>query len=150
MKDLFDKAETKAIIERINQLTPTTEGLWGKMTVAQMLAHCNVAYEMAYENIHEKPGGFKKMMLKLFVKKSVVGPKPYKRNLPTAPAFKIEDSKNFKEEKRRLIDYLNKTQALGGTHFHNKESHSFGPLTKEEWNVLFSKHLNHHLEQFGV
>jgi ribonuclease HIII len=25
---------------------------WGKMNAGQMLAHCNITYEMAYENIH--------------------------------------------------------------------------------------------------
>jgi len=28
-------------------------------------------------------------------------------------------------------------------------SHSFGPLSKTEWNNMFYKHLNHHLTQFG-
>ena len=31
-----------------------------------------------------------------------------------------------------------------------RESLSFGPLTAVEWNGLFSKHLDHHLQQFGV
>ena len=31
-----------------------------------------------------------------------------------------------------------------------KESFSFGKLKAQEWNNMFAKHLNHHLEQFGV
>ena len=34
--------------------------------------------------------------------------------------------------------------------FEGKESNSFGPLTKGEWNNMFYKHLDHHLSQFGV
>jgi len=49
-----------------------------------------------------------------------------------------------------LIDYIEKTQQLGETHFDNKESHSFGRLTETEWNIMMYKHLNHHLNQFGV
>lgn len=150
MKNIFDAKDSAEVIERINQLTPDTKGLWGKMSVSQMLAHCCVAYEMAYEDIHPRPNAFVRFLLKLFVKPSVVGPKPYSKNSRTAPVFIIEGERNFEEEKKRLIDYLVKTQELGAAHFHNKESHSFGPLVEKEWNVLFYKHLDHHLGQFGV
>jgi len=120
------------------------------MSVDQMLAHLNVAYEMAYTDKHPKPGAVGKFFLKLFVKNAVVGPKPYKKNGQTAPAFKITEKRDFELEKKRLIDYLNKTEQLGADHYHNKESHSFGALSKTEWNTLFAKHLDHHLTQFGV
>ncbi|TAE71598.1 MAG: DUF1569 domain-containing protein [Bacteroidetes bacterium] len=150
MKNLFNANDVAQTIERINQLTPTTKGLWGKMSVGQMLAHCNVPYEFVYDNIHAKPGFFMKIILKLFVKSAVVGEKPYKKNSPTAPAFVIKEDKNFETEKKRLIDYLEKTLALGENHFDGKESVSFGKLSKNEWNIMFSKHLDHHLQQFGV
>tara|TARA_R110002012_G_scaffold206427_1_gene376353 strand:- start:3511 stop:3963 length:453 start_codon:yes stop_codon:yes gene_type:complete len=150
MKNIFDKKVVDEVVGRINKLTPKSAGLWGKMNVAQMMAHCNVSYEMAYTDKHPKPNGAMKLMLKLFVKQPVVNEKPYKKNSRTAPAFLIVDERDFEKEKQRLIDYLIKTQELGEDHFHNKESHSFGPLTKTEWNNLFYKHLNHHLEQFGV
>ncbi|ASO06219.1 uncharacterized protein DUF1569 [Arenibacter algicola] len=150
MKNIFDKKVVDEVVGRINKLTPKSAGLWGKMNVAQMMAHCNVSYEMVYTDKHPKPNGAMKLMLKLFVKQPVVNEKPYKKNSRTAPAFLIVDERDFEKEKQRLIDYLIKTQELGEDHFHNKESHSFGPLTKTEWNNLFYKHLNHHLEQFGV
>tara|TARA_R110002050_G_scaffold69507_12_gene150484 strand:- start:20625 stop:21077 length:453 start_codon:yes stop_codon:yes gene_type:complete len=150
MKNIFEKKVVDGLIERINKLTPKSKGIWGKMNVAQMLAHCNVPYEMVYTEKHPKPNGPIKLMLKLFVKKTVVGEKPYKRNSRTAPAFLIVDERDFDDEKMRLIDHLIKTQELGEDYFHNKESHSFGALGKTEWNNMFYKHLNHHLEQFGV
>ena len=150
MKNIFDKKVVDEVVGRINKLTPKSAGLWGKMNVAQMMAHCNVSYEMVYTDKHPKPNGAMKLILKLFVKQPVVNEKPYKKNSRTAPAFLIVDERDFEKEKQRLIDYLIKTQELGEDHFHNKESHSFGPLTKTEWNNLFYKHLNHHLEQFGV
>jgi len=150
MEDIFDSKVTNSVIERINNLQPTTQPSWGKMSVGQMLAHCNVTYEMAFEDIHPKPKGFTKLMLKLFVKNIVVGDKPYKKNGRTAPQFLITDTKNFVEEKARLTDYLQKTQVLGADYFDGKESHSFGNLTKKEWNNMFYKHLDHHLGQFGV
>lgn len=150
MKNIFDKKVVDEVVGRINKLSPKSAGLWGKMNVAQMMAHCNVSYEMVYTDKHPKPNAAMKLILKIFVKQPVVNEKPYKKNSRTAPAFLIVDERDFEKEKQRLIDYLIKTQELGEDHFHNKESHSFGPLTKTEWNNLFYKHLNHHLEQFGV
>ena len=150
MKNIFEQETTNEVLNRINKLTPSTKAEWGKMTVAQMLAHCCVTYEMVYENKHPKPNGFMKFMLKMFVKSAVVGPKPYKKNTRTAPAFLITGDRDFQSEKKRLVDYLKQTQALGVAHFDGKESHSFGALSVEEWATMFYKHLDHHLTQFGV
>lgn len=150
MKNLFNKQDVDEMIDRINQLTPETQPQWGKMNVAQMLAHCNVAYEMVYTDKHPRPNAFTRFMLKLFVKNAVVGPKPYPKNGRTAPQFVIADERDFETEKNRLIDHLNKTNDLGEAHFDGKASHSFGKMNKDEWNVSFSKHLDHHLTQFGV
>lgn len=149
-KNLFDEKEAKKTIGRINALTPETQPQWGKMNVSEMLAHCNVAYELTYTDKHPKPKGLQKFLVKLFAKNIVVGPKPYKKNLRTAPVFLITDERDFETEKKRLIEHIEKTQKLGSAHFNNKESHAFGALTDTEWNTLFSKHLDHHLTQFGV
>ena len=150
MKNMFESEDSKEMIFRINQLTAETPAKWGKMAVDQMLAHCSVAYEMAYTDQHPKPNAFTRFMLKMFVKKTVVGPKPYAKNTRTAPVFIIAERKNFEAEKASLNDYIKKTQKLGAAHYEGRESHSFGNLTSKEWNVSFSKHLDHHLTQFGV
>ena len=150
LPNIFDKKVTDEVVKRINNLTPATQAQWGKMNVSQMLAHCAVTYEMVYETKHPAPNAFVKMMLKLFVKNTVVSETPYKRNLRTAPAFLITTEKEFLPEKTRLINYIIKTQQQGEAFFDGKESLSFGKLNKTEWNNLFYKHLDHHLSQFGV
>ncbi len=150
MKNIFETSAIQEVIGRINQLTETSTPQWGKMNVGQMLAHCSVTYEMIYDKNHEPAKGVKKFMLKLFVKGTVVGDKPYKKNSPTASSFLVTTPKEFEVEKGRLIDFINKTQELGAAHFDGKESNSFGTLTSKEWNNMFYKHLDHHLNQFGV
>lgn len=150
MQNIFNLTDTNELIKRINNLTPNTQPQWGKMNVVQMLAHCNVTYEMIFENNFPKPTGIKKLILKYIIKNIVVGEKPYKKGIPTAPQFIITDSREFEVEKNRLIHYINKVQQLGENFFDGKESHSFGKLTKQQWNNMLSKHLNHHLAQFGV
>lgn len=151
MTDLFSAEGLTTFLARIDKLTPDTPPIWGKMSVGQMLAHVNVPYEMVFEpGKHPQPRGLMKWVLRKFVKKNIVNEKPYPRNMRTAPAFIIAGSRNFEEEKSRLIAYLIKTQQWGGARFEGKESHSFGPLTQVEWNNMFAKHLDHHLTQFGV
>lgn len=150
MKNIFTIETTNEIIARIHTLTNETQALWGKMHVAQMLAHCSVSYETIYTNKHPKPNAFVKFILKKFVKKYVVNEKPYKKSSQTAPYFIIADERDFETEKKKLIDYILKTQELGENAFEGKESVSFGSMTKNEWNNMLYKHLDHHLSQFGV
>jgi hypothetical protein len=150
MDNIFTLPVTNTLVSRINQLKPSTQPSWGKMSVDQMLAHCCVPYEMVFTEIHSRPHPLFRFMLKLFVKQGVVNEKPYPKNSRTAPAFIITGSKDFEQEKTRLIAFVQQTHALGASYFEGKESLSFGPLTSQEWNNLFYKHLDHHLTQFGV
>ena len=150
MKNVFNPPDLAELTARIERLKSDTTPQWGKMNVGQMLAHCNVSYEMAFEHKHPRPNPLVRFLLKLFVKNQVVGPKPYPRNGRTAPAFVVADQRDFEHEKQRLLGYLHQTQQLGEAHFAGRESHSFGPLSASEWNTMFYKHLDHHLNQFGV
>ena len=151
MENIFKKEITEDVVSRLNRLNPDTAPLWGKMSVAQMIAHCNVAYELVYEeDKHKKPNPVMSFILRTFVKNMVVNKKPYKHNGPTSPAFIIKGDKDFNAERINLISHLRKTQELGDAYFDNKKSHSFGVLSKTEWNNMFYKHLNHHLQQFNV
>jgi hypothetical protein len=150
MKNIFSSEVCEEIIARINQLSVQSTPEWGKMNVAQMLAHCNVTYELVFENKHPKPNALLRLILKLFVKNMVVSEKPFKRNSQTAPVFIIATEKDFEIEKARLKAYINQVQKLGSAYFDGKASHSFGALKATEWNAMFYKHLDHHLSQFGV
>lgn len=151
MQNIFDAKVAQSYINRINQLTPNAQPKWGKMSVAQMLAHCNQAYESILNpKSTPKANWMMKWVLKKFVKPQVISPKPYSKNLPTLKKYKISSDKNFEQEKKRLIGFIQKTQTLGIEAFEGKEHFGFGKLSGKEWNQLFAKHLNHHLEQFGV
>lgn len=149
MKNLFQFNYAGEMVDRINKLTPESKPQWGTMNVAQMLAHCNVTYDMIFTDHYPPAKGLKRFILKLLVKPVVVGDKPYKQNSPTASAFKIVDQRQFEFEKSKLINHIKTTQRLGEVYFEGKQSNSFGPLTAKEWNVMFYKHLDHHLTQFG-
>ena len=151
MENIFDAKVAQNYINRINNLTPETQRKWGKMSVDQVLAHMNVAYSFIFEpEKQKKPSLFAKFLLTNFVKPKIVNDKPYKQSLPTSPVFIISDERNFEEEKKKLIGNIQRVQQLGREAFEGKANSSFGKMTAQEWNNMLEKHLNHHLEQFGV
>ena len=154
MDSLFDRAVADALLARVERLTPDAERLWGTMTVSQMLAHVNVpfdaVYDPDYERAHPRPNRAVRALLRLVAKPTVVGERPYKRNMRTVPAFILTGEPDFDAERARLVAAINRVQAEGAAAFEGRESHSFGPLTAREWSTLFIKHTDHHLQQFGV
>ncbi len=146
MVNLFEKDGAAKFIDRISQLNSDTKGKWGKMDVAQMFAHCS----LAFEDDSPMPNIFFRFMLRLFLKSTVVGDKAYQKNIAASSVFTINDERNFEVEKQRLIQLIEKTHGKGAQCFENRRHPVFGKLSVAEWDICFSKHLDHHLRQFGV
>jgi len=147
MKSVLDPTVNAEFVARINQLTPSSAPLWGKMSVGQMLAHCQVVIQVALGELQLKRNllGF---LFGRIAKKQILE-KPLKRNLPTFGEAKIVEAKSFDKEKQKLIELIKRFSA--GPDVISKDPHPFfGPLTADEWNTLQVKHLDHHLRQFGV
>lgn len=147
---IYTKSTSDETISRINNLTAHTTPQWGKMDVAQMLAHCNITFEMAFDPAYKKSPALLRFILKNLVKGNVVGEKPYKKNDSTPPQMLIKTAKNFGEEKQRIVNYLQNCVTVGEQYFEGLDHPAFGKMTKIEWSNLLYKHLNHHLTQFGV
>jgi hypothetical protein len=47
MKNLFQPETIVEIVSRIDKVQPTSPRQWGKMDVAQMMAHCSATLDMA-------------------------------------------------------------------------------------------------------
>ena len=146
VKNLFEPAVKQEIIGRINKLTPGSQRQWGKMDVAQMLAHCQMPLGVAIGKHTLKGSFFIKLIGPLF-KKKLFNDQPFKQNLPTDKSFKMTDPKDFEYEKQSLIQMIND---FSETTMSGEPHPFFGKLTKEEWSKGTWKHLDHHLMQFGV
>lgn len=149
MKSLFNKPDSEEIISRINKLTPDTQRLWGKLSVEQMLAHCQPSIKVALGELKLKHSLFGKLFGKM-AKKRMVTETPFRQSLPTAPEFKAPNKAVFEEEKAKLIALLQRFQQAGPAGLMKEPHPFFGPLTEKEWDILQWKHLDHHLRQFGV
>ncbi|MBL7766163.1 MAG: DUF1569 domain-containing protein [Chitinophagaceae bacterium] len=150
MKNLFHDGVEAGIQERIAKLSPSSSPLWGKMNVAQMLAHCICPLELAMGEATAAPSGFFKKLLGRLIKGVVVSPKPYKHDLPTDPTFvTVTDSFEFQTQKDKLLSTIARFIQKQDTVADFKHPF-FGKLTKDEWGMSQYKHLDHHLNQFGV
>ena len=147
IKNLFDAAVKQDIINRINNLTPGSKALWGKMTVAQMLAHVQMPIGIAY-GTHQPKGSFLLRLIGPLFKSKLWDENPYKHGLPTDPTFIMTGStKDFVKEKTVLVDMINRFSEANLV----RETHPiFGKLSKQNWSEATWKHLDHHLKQFGV
>ncbi|GAA0873547.1 hypothetical protein GCM10009117_26940 [Gangjinia marincola] len=149
MKSLFEENTYAEITSRLNQLDESSERQWGKMTVSQMLHHCQLPLALALkEHTLEKPSWFMKIMGKFF-KKTLYNDSEWKKNLPTPARFKVIEDKNFGQEKDILSGLINR--------FHDQKEKKnwdphpvFGHFTVAQWGQMQYKHLDHHFRQFGV
>ncbi|MBI2729535.1 MAG: DUF1569 domain-containing protein [Sphingobacteriales bacterium] len=147
VKNLFDAAVKQDIINRINQLTPPSPRQWGKMDVAQMLAHLQMPIKIAL-GTHQLKGNFLLRLIGPLFKSKLWNATPYKESLPTDPTFIMTGSnKDFEKEKSQLLQLVNQFSENNIA----RDTHPiFGKLTKEQWSKATWKHLDHHLRQFGV
>ena len=149
MHDLFDAASRQEILTRLDRLTPDSPRQWGKMGPAQMMAHCANALEVATGDEPRKLSLIGRLLGPL-VRKKILGDQPFSRNSPTDPKFVIRDPRDFAAEKGRLQSLIARFVELGPDHAGTCTHSFFGRLNGEEWGRLMGKHLDHHLQQFGV
>ncbi|UOK42300.1 MULTISPECIES: DUF1569 domain-containing protein [Flavobacterium] len=148
MESLFDPKGTQDIIERINKLQPTALSQWGKMTVGQMLEHCQGPLKVAFGEIQIKKGIMAFLFGKM-AKKKLVSRRPFDHNLPTAKEFIVKHDPEFENAKAELINSISRF-SKGPSTIKNLKHPFFGHMTEKEWDTAQWKHLDHHLRQFGV
>lgn len=123
------------------------KGLWGKMTVGQMVWHCQVPLKLAIKNKPTKKKG--NLLIRLFFKKSLYNDSPWRKNLPTSPFARATEKKDFTVERYKLLDLIAQFHDLKDRESWNPHP-LFGKLTHDQWGQMNYKHLDHHLKQFGV
>lgn len=149
MKNLFDQATYEEVKQRMDQLTPSSERRWGKMAVAQMMAHCKEAFRVPLSDTR-MPRSIMGILLGWAFKSKLYDETPWKQNLPTAPQFKVKDDRDFNKEKNELTELVDQFYHGGPANTGKFPHPMFGSFTSEQWGMSMYKHLDHHLRQFGV
>jgi hypothetical protein len=146
VKNLFKPGVKDEIITRIHKLSPESQRQWGKMNVSQMLAHVQMPMGAGI-GIHKIPRSLIGILFGRMIKPMIYNDKPFKQNLPTDKSFVMTDEKDFEKEKKQLLDMLGQFKE---ENIVDRPHPIFGKLTKEQWSKGTWKHLDHHLQQFGV
>lgn len=146
---LFDRTVAHQIIARAQKLAVDSQPIWGEMTAAEMLLHCNICNKQ----ILEESRGNEKTSLKQYLLRILAlyvaphfkkGVKSEKRNITKGL---IEDSR-FEEQKEEFVNTINRFPVNSGlltlTH------PAFGNISTKQWGIAAYKHMDHHLRQFGV
>jgi hypothetical protein len=149
MKNLFDRDSTNEIISRIDKLQPNTPAQWGKMNVAQMLAHCSATIDLASGELN-LPRAFIGRILGPFVKPIYTNEEPFSKNSPTAKELVRANPCDFLQEQQRLRAKVQQFHQGGESKCTRHPHPFFGSLTPQEWSRGSYKHLDHHLRQFGA
>lgn len=149
MKDLFSPADAADILSRINNLTPDSKAVWGKMNVAQMLSHIQAPIEVGLgdKQIKRTLIGF---LFGRIAKKKLFSDNPFPKGLPTDVAFMRKGDHDFEIEKLKVTMLLTRFVSGGHAGLSQLPHPFFGKLTPLEWGTSLYKHLDHHLRQFGV
>jgi hypothetical protein len=146
VKNLCDPAARQEIVDRINKLTPQSPAQWGKMNVGQMLAHLQVPIRLCLGK-EKMPRMFIGYIFGPFARKQFYGDKPTRKGLPTDPHFRMKDDMDFEKEKQKLLQLIGEFSEPA---IINQVHTFFGKLSKEQWGKGTWKHIDHHLQQFGV
>jgi len=145
MKSFFDAPVRQQLLERMSRVTPESRSQWGKMNAEQMLTHLVQSLRMA---VGELPTKSKKLPMRYWpLRELVVYWMPWPKGSPTAPELIPSNSESVEQSKSEL-------SRLAEIFVSRKEpwpEHpAFGNLSRRAWGVLVSRHMDHHLRQFGV
>ncbi|MBN4070310.1 phenylacetic acid degradation bifunctional protein PaaZ [Olleya sp. AH-315-F22] len=153
-KSPFAEINRSTIESYLNKLTEDTKPVWGTMTPQHMVEHLEYTFRIAsgeiqnfeidtpesyLEKVHDSLYSFRPMPknydFPLSIKEQLV--KLQHDNLQTAKQKMLEAYKEFEAFFKENPKATTKNVV-------------FGMLNRFEWQLLNTKHLNHHFEQFGL
>ena len=150
MKNLWHPESVQELKERISRLRPDTPRLWGKMTPAQAMAHCTIGMELACGDRRPPRMLIGRLIGSLIKKKAFQPSEPMRRNSPTIPGFQVADDRDLAAECARLSRMIDRFANAGPGGCTDHPHSFFGRLTPDEWSMWMYKHIDHHLQQFGL
>lgn len=149
MMSLFHPPDCEALRHRFADLRPDSPRNWGRMDVAQMLAHCADSLDRTLKaQPLRRPPLWR--LLGPLVKPLALGPRPFPRNSAAPREIVIADPRDFEVELRRLAHLLDRVVQRGAGGMPDGPHPLLGRLTGDQWGRLMYKHLDHHLRQFGA
>ena len=149
MKSLFDPVTVNEMRSRVRQLRPESQPLWGRMNVAQALAHCAGVLELALGDRRPPRKAIGRILGPVLKRLVVRSEAPLRRNAPTLEEVAVLDQRDVNIERNRLLTLLDRFAGGGPARCTTHPHPFFGRMSPQEWATFEYKHLDHHLRQFG-
>jgi len=147
MPTIWNENDRRALLARLDRLTPASQPQWGKFTVGKMLRHCADGIRMAMGELQVAPKagpanwpGVKHLIIYVL---------PWPHGVPTAPELLPAFDPDFttaREDLRQCVAALAQLPAGAPLPPHP----AFGALSNAAWGALIHRHLHHHFTQFRV
>jgi len=146
MATVYDAPARRRLHTRIDALTADSRPRWGRMTVEQMIAHCDGHLR---HSLGEPLTPVNKPIRHFPLNLLIIYLLPTPKGLPTMDELRDPVSGALEEGRKRLKDSLEKLGAVPpGTRM--PVHAAFGKIGHHAHGTLAHDHLDHHLRQFGV
>ena len=134
----------------MEKLTPSSNALWGKMKIEQMLAHLYLSFQVNFGMIELKRDFIMSTFFKSIARRILLKEKPFPKHLPADKKVLTKSPGDFYVEKQK-VEQMIKSYVEKGPEALSKNPHNvLGKITPEESACISYKHVDHHLRQFGV
>ncbi len=151
MENLFDTKNREDIVSRLSKVNHQLKPKWGVMSAHQMIVHMSDPFRVALKEriVPYVPSEYGEPPFNIQVSQTL----PWPKNSNSIPEFTQGDKgtelTDFDSDMNTLLDLINRFGELADgdpVPMHPV----FGYLTNEEWARVMWRHLDHHLNQFGL
>ena len=139
-------------VARLEQLTPNSQALWGKMNVNEMLVHAAQPLFMALgqKEGEDESNFFTRHFLK-HIALSVMSEIP--KGIDAPKSFDVQRNgavlNGFEADKAQLLRLMEQFKN-DTSEYINRRHPNFGAFNRTEWARQNYMHLDHHFRQFGI
>jgi len=137
--------------KRCAAVSESSNRKWGQMSVTQMLNHLRLLVELSLEE-RQLPDVSNWLSRTKFFQWAIIEIMPWPKGKIKAPLTLNDPTlKPFAEEKQLFeLSMKRFAEAVDSKPGRITRSPMVGPISLEKWSRLHGKHLDHHLNQFGV
>jgi len=153
MKSLLNPGDKTELLARLQSVSSTSKGCWGKMSAHQMVCHLADAFRLYMGLTAVRPVSvpYPRVLLKWT---ALWAPIPWPRGFKTAPELDQEAGGTrpamFDEDFRALHSLIDRFTRQPKDFRCPKSHPHFGKMTTTDWMRLAYLHTDHHLRQFGA
>ncbi|MHB1310705.1 MAG: DUF1569 domain-containing protein [Gemmatimonadaceae bacterium] len=142
---IFDLPARRALLARIDRLSPDTPARWGRFTAPRMVSHLVAAIGMGLGDVAVVPHGG--VMRIPAIRYLIIHVMPWPKGAPTAPEMLARIPASWPADIAALKVLVERAAANEAGHWHPHPA--FGTLSARDWGALIHRHVAHHLTQFG-